>query len=67
MPDSVKGPNLLARDLEARIAELKEQRAALPRSQRRPLNQRLHAAKQLLDWCKSRSGYVACPEELGLV
>lgn len=64
MHDDLSGPNKLAHSLEARIAELRELRATLPRSERRPVNQKLHVAAQLLGWCKSRAGYVATLEGL---
>lgn len=61
------GPTGMARVLEAKIAELQLERAAVPRSDRRPINQRLHTLRGLLTWCRSRAGYVETPEELGLL
>lgn len=59
--DHPRGPNGLARVCEERIAELEAHRHALPRSERRPINQRLHALRQWLTWCKTRQGYEPTP------
>lgn len=60
------GPNGLALSLEASIAELELEKAAVRRSERRPINQRLHTLRSLLAWCKTRSGYIETPRDLGL-
>jgi len=56
--DYPQGPNGMARACEDQIAELEAQKLTVPRSQRRPINQRLHAIRELLAWCKTRAGYV---------
>ena len=58
------GPNRMAEMLEERIAELMLEKAALPQSERRPINQRLHQLRNLLRWCKTRAGYVEPPKDL---
>lgn len=49
--------NSIAADIEARIVELELEKAAVPRSERRPINQRLHMLRGVLDWAKSRQSY----------
>jgi len=46
-------------EIEARIAELEGEKSALPRRERRPINQQIHLLRDVLDWCKTRAGYVA--------
>lgn len=68
LPDNLpRGPNALARVCEEQIAKLEAQRSALPRSERKPINQHLHTVRQLLAWCKTRAGYVETPADLGLL
>ena len=50
--DYPKGPWGMARFLEDRIAELEAFKAMVPRSERRPLNQHLHALRGLLSGVK---------------
>lgn len=58
-----RGPNAMARTIEARIAELEAEKAACrTREERRPINQHLHMLRDLLAWCKTRAGYVSAPE-----
>lgn len=52
-----QGPWGMARACEDTIAALEASKAALPRSERRPVNQRIHSLRQVLDWCKTREGY----------
>lgn len=54
-----EGPNGMARACEDTIAELEAKRLTVPRSERRGINQRLHAIRELLAWCKTRAGYIA--------
>lgn len=69
--DTVKyppGPNGMARFCEDRIAEMLEQREACrTREERKPINQHLHTVRDLLRFAKSRAGYEASPQELGLL
>ena len=56
--DYPRGPNGMARLLEARIAELEAQKLeCLTRAERRPINQRMHQLRDLLAWCRTRAGY----------
>jgi hypothetical protein len=48
----------MARNCEARIAELTRERLTVPRSERRPIHQRIHAVRDVLIWLKTRAGYV---------
>jgi hypothetical protein len=51
---------LLAEKMTATIAELEAERARVKtRRERKPLNSRLHAARMVLAWVRSRAGYVA--------
>ena len=50
--------NSIAKDIRARIAEMEAEKAVLPRSERRPINRRLHSLRGLLEWAKTRQGYV---------
>lgn len=59
--------NDMATDLEASIAALEAEKAVAPRSERRPINQRLHLQRGLLAWVKSRTGYAETPADLGLL
>jgi hypothetical protein len=43
-----RGPNAMARKIEAKIAELEGEKAAAPRADRRPINQNLHQLRNLL-------------------
>lgn len=62
------GPNGFARFCEDRIAELMEQRAECQSpAERQSINKHLHTLRDLLRWCKSRSGYVETPTDLGLL
>lgn len=66
--DYERGPNGMARLCEDRIAELEAERAECrTRDERRPINQQLHTARQMLRWCKTRAGYRETPQELGLL
>jgi hypothetical protein len=47
----------MAADLRVRIAELKAQRSALPRSERKVISQRLQLVCDMLNWCETRAGY----------
>ena len=67
MSDDERGANSMARSVEARIAALEAERLTLPRSERRPVNQRLHELKGWLRWCKSRAGYRPTPHDVGLL
>ena len=60
-PDAYpRGPWGMARFMEARIAELEEQRKACrTRTERRPINKQLHLVRGLLRWCETRAGYRA--------
>jgi hypothetical protein len=65
--DYPKGPNGMARDLEARIAELEAAKALCrARAERKPIKQHLHTLKGMLTWCKSRAGYVSTLADVGL-
>lgn len=55
--DPALTPNLLAEKVEGLIADLEAQRAKAKRSERKSLNSRLHTARILLRWAKSRAGY----------
>ena len=55
--DKPIGPRGKAMELEAIIADLELQRAAVARAERKPLNQRLHMLRGMLRWCKTRAGY----------
>jgi hypothetical protein len=60
--------NSMAGDIAAKIGDLEaEKLACRTRADRRPLNQRLHTLRGLLDWCKSRRGYEESPVDLGLL
>lgn len=59
--DYPQGPTGMARACEDQIAELEAQKLTVPRSQRRPINQRLHAIRDLLAWCKTRADYEEQP------
>ena len=59
--------NAMAADLAAKIAEAEAERASVRRCERRPINQRLHTLRGLLEWVKSRAGYQETPQELGLL
>ena len=53
------GPNGMARMCEDRIAELLEQKAECrTRAERSPINKYIHMLRNMLRWCKSRTGYV---------
>lgn len=65
--DYERGPNGMARLCEDQIAELLAKRKALPRSERRPINQHLHTVRRMLAWCKTRAGYVETPQDLGFL
>jgi len=58
-PNRETGPNAIARQCEETIARLVVERDALPRSERRAINQKLHNIRYMLRWCKTRAGYVA--------
>lgn len=58
MEQATSGPNRLAAQCEEAIADLLEQKARVPRSERRPINQRLHHLRGVLAWCQTRAGYV---------
>jgi hypothetical protein len=47
----------MAAKFREQIAELEADRALLPRSERKPINQRLHMVRGLLRWCETRAGY----------
>lgn len=56
--DFPPGPTGMARYLDARIDELEGQkREARGRAERRPINQQIHACRDLLRWCQTRVGY----------
>jgi hypothetical protein len=57
--DEPIGPTGMASKFREQIARLEAERAALPRSQRKPINQRLHLVRGLLKWCETRAGYRA--------
>ena len=50
--------NDMAAEIEARIADLDLEKTAVPRAERRPINQQIHTLRNLLDWCKTRADYV---------
>ena len=50
-----------ARQIEARICELELEKAMLPRRDRRPINQKIHLLRGVLNWVETRAGYVAAP------
>lgn len=53
------GPNAMAAKVVTMIAKLEaEKAAASSRAERRPINQRLHSLRGLLEWAKTRVGYV---------
>ena len=63
-----RGPNGMARDLEARIAALEAARAECrTRAERKPVNKQLHLCRDLLRWVKSRAGYEPTPHDVGLL
>lgn len=53
-----RGPWALARDCEATIERLTAEKATVPRSERRAINQRIWMIRDMLAWCKTREGYV---------
>lgn len=55
--DPALTPNLLAEKCAALIADLEAQKAKAKRAERKSLNRRLHSARVLLGWAKSRAGY----------
>lgn len=60
------GPNRMAALVEAKIVELEAQRAdAGTRDERRRLNRLLHQSKELLRWCRTRTGYRDVAATLG--
>lgn len=62
------GPNGLARLCEDRIAELKASLAQCrTRDERKPINKHLHTLRHMLRWCRTRAGYVATPQDVGLL
>jgi hypothetical protein len=56
--DYPHGPNGMAMSCEDKIAELLAEREKLPRSERKPINQRIHLLRDVLAWCKTRAGYI---------
>jgi hypothetical protein len=58
MEESAKGPTGVARECEAKIVALLAERETLPRSGRREINRKLHRFREILAFCKSRSGYI---------
>lgn len=58
-PDRETGPNAVARLCEETIAQLLAERELLPRSERKPINQKLHNVRRVLQFCKTRAGYNA--------
>jgi len=56
-PNRETGPNAIARKCEETIASLEAERDALPRSERKAINQKLHNVQYILRWCKTRAGY----------
>lgn len=59
------GPNGMALELEARIAELEAAKGdCRTRTARRTINKRLFAMRGLLRWCKTRAGYRETPRDL---
>ncbi len=56
--DQESGPNGIARVCEETIVRLEAERAALPRSERREINQKLQQVRHMLRWCRTRVGYV---------
>ena len=56
------GPYAVAKLCEETIAQLEAERAALPRSERRPINKRIAMLRRHRDWCRTRAGYVE-PDE----
>lgn len=66
--DYPRGPNGMALFVEHRIVELETALAdCTTREARRPINKHLHTLRGMLRWCKSRAGYVATPQDLGLI
>ena len=66
--DYPSGPNGMALACQDRIAELEVQKAVCEsRAERRSINQQLHDTRRMLDWCKTRAGYVPTPQDLGLL
>lgn len=61
--DYPRGPNGLAALCRDSIAELEAKRDALPRSERKPVNRRLHEVRKLLRFCETRAGYDAAVSE----
>lgn len=59
--------NEMAADIEASIVLLEAEKTAARRSERRPINQRLHTLRGLLSWAQSRAGYVETPADVGLL
>ena len=54
-----KGPNGMILALESRIDELEAHKLSLrTRAERRPVNKQLHMLRGLLEWSKTRAGYV---------
>jgi len=52
------GPYGIAKSCEARIAKLEAEKDALPRSKHKAINRRLRELRDLMEWCRTRAGYV---------
>lgn len=53
-----QGPDGMAMKCRARLANLKERKAACrTRAERRSVNRQIHMVQDLLNWCETRAGY----------
>lgn len=52
------GPNHIAQECEATIARLVAERVTAKGEDRKAINQRLHALRDLRKWCMTRAGYI---------
>lgn len=60
MIDRQRGPTAMAAKLEDDLTDLRARlEVAETRRERKALNKRVHLLKGMLDWCKTRAGYVA--------
>jgi len=59
------GPYATARLCEEKIVDLEGERDALPRSEQKAMNQRLHQLRQMRQWYTTRSRYQTCARTSG--
>lgn len=62
MIDDERGPNALARDCEARLAQLKAGLELASSEEKRAIRSRIHEIEGVLRFCKTRVGYRPRPE-----